>query len=288
MSSKRALHFVLKISEREKTMDFFRNTLKMTPLRHEEFKEGCAAACNGPYDNQWSKTMIGYGDEDTHFVVELTYNYTIGSYKLGNDFLGLTVTVPDSHFANLEKIDENKKGYVTAPDGYKFYYEKGESFGVKNVQLACSSLSDSVSYWKDLLKMPVIKMDGGSAFLQYDKDQATLQLTETTAKIDHATAFGRIAFSLPADDLPPLEEEVKKAGKTILTPYVKLDTPGKASVVVVILADPDGHEICFVGDEAFRELSAVDPKASELLDKAIQEDGSAAWYAKKGKQKTDA
>jgi len=269
-------------------MDFFRNTLKMTPLRHEEFKEGCAAACNGPYDNQWSKTMIGYGDEDTHFVVELTYNYTIGSYKLGNDFLGLTVTVPDSHFAYLEKIDEEKKGYVTAPDGYKFYYEKGDSFGVKNVQLACSSLTNSISYWKDLLKMPVIKMEGGSAFLQYDKDQATLQLTETTDKIDHATAFGRIAFSLPADDLPPLEEEVKKADKTILTPYVKLDTPGKASVVVVILADPDGHEICFVGDEAFRELSAVDPKASELLDKAIQEDGSAAWYAKKGKQKNDA
>ena len=29
----------------------------------------------------------------------------------------------------------------------------------------------------------------------------------------------------------------------------------------------DGHEICFVGDEAFRELSRVDPKADELLNK---------------------
>ena len=28
----------------------------------------------------------------------------------------------------------------------------------------------------------------------------------------------------------------------------------------------DGHEICFVGDEAFRELSQVDPKADELLN----------------------
>ena len=28
-------------------------------------------------------------------------------------------------------------------------------------------------------------------------------------------------------------------------------------VQVVILADPDGQEICFVGDEAFRELSQV-------------------------------
>ena len=30
--------------------------------------------------------MVGYGPEDSHFVVELTYNYGIGTYKLGNDF----------------------------------------------------------------------------------------------------------------------------------------------------------------------------------------------------------
>ena len=77
MTSRRALHFVLKISERQNTMNFFRSLLQMKPLRHEEFDEGCAAACNGPYDNKWSKTMIGYGPEDNNFVVELTYNMNI-------------------------------------------------------------------------------------------------------------------------------------------------------------------------------------------------------------------
>ena len=37
--------------------------------------------------------MVGYGPEDNHFVVELTYNYGIGSYKLGTDFRVSTVTV---------------------------------------------------------------------------------------------------------------------------------------------------------------------------------------------------
>lgn len=37
--------------------------LGMHALRHEEFKEGCKAACNGPYDGMWSKTMIGYDNE---------------------------------------------------------------------------------------------------------------------------------------------------------------------------------------------------------------------------------
>ena len=238
MTSRRGLHFVLKISEREKTMKFFRNLLQMTPLRHEEFNEGCAAACNGPYDNKWSKTMIGYGPEDSNFVVELTYNYTIGSYKLGNDLLGLTVSVPDSCIAGFKQEDVNQQGYVVAPDGYKFFYESGSALGVTMVNLACSNLNNSIAFWRDLLNMTVIKIDGNSALLQYDQGQAKLQLTETKDKIDHGTAFGRIAFSLPSNDLQQLEKDVKAAGHTILTPYVKLDTPGKASVVVVILADP--------------------------------------------------
>jgi hypothetical protein len=43
-----------------------------------------------------------------------------------------------------------------------------------------------------------------------------------------------------------------------------------------------------VGDEAFRELSQVDPKAGELLDKALAEDKSNEWYSKKGKTKGSA
>ena len=40
-------------------MRFYREVLGMQVLRHEEFTEGCLAACNGPYDGRWSKTMVG-------------------------------------------------------------------------------------------------------------------------------------------------------------------------------------------------------------------------------------
>ena len=36
--------------------------------------------------------------------------------------------------------------------------------------------------------------------------------------------------------------------------HLSLDTLGKATVQVIILPNPDGHEICFVGDEAFWKL----------------------------------
>jgi hypothetical protein len=45
--------------------------------RHEEFASGCEATCNGPYGGAWSKTMVGYGSEDTNFCLELTCNYGV-------------------------------------------------------------------------------------------------------------------------------------------------------------------------------------------------------------------
>lgn len=38
------------------------------------------------YDNRWSKTMLGYGPESSHFHVELIYNYGVSSYDLGTTF----------------------------------------------------------------------------------------------------------------------------------------------------------------------------------------------------------
>ena len=96
MSGRRALHFVFKVGNRNSMMGFLKDTLGMTVLRkyafclgnisficypimslmvagHEEFEQGCEATCNGPYDGKWSKTMIGYGPEDAHFVLEITY-----------------------------------------------------------------------------------------------------------------------------------------------------------------------------------------------------------------------
>lgn len=115
----------------------------------------------------------------------------------------------------------------------------------------------------------------------------TLTLVASTpknSKVDHGKAYGRIAFSCPTDELKPLQSQVEQAHGTVLTPYIQLDTPGKATVSVVILADPDGHEICFVGDLEFRDLSQVDPKAQQLLDEAVANDKSDEWHEKKKKK----
>lgn len=92
--------------------------------------------------------------------------------------------------------------------------------------------------------------------------------------MDRAKAYGRIAFSIPHDQQEGLSKKVEEAKQTILTPLISLDTPGKATVRVIILADPDGHEICFVDDENYRELSKPDYPSEKVLETQMRLDKS--------------
>lgn len=65
--------------------------------------------------------MVGYGAEDNHFVVELTYNYPVKSYEMGNDFLGMTIksgeVLQRAKDLQWPIVDDN---VLVAPGGYRF------------------------------------------------------------------------------------------------------------------------------------------------------------------------
>lgn len=290
------MHWVFKVpSPRADTMRFYRDILGMKVLRHEEFEKGCEAACNGPYDGRWSKTMVGYGPEDTHFVVELTYNYTVGNYKRGTDLQGITVQSREAlgraRAAGWPVLREEGRHVLQAPGGYKFFLidepQPSARDPVLSVAVGVTDMERSVEYWAGLLGLGVVGAGRSCTALSYcPASQASLVL-EAQPTVDHATAAGRIAFCVPAAQLPDLQERMLESGTTVLTPLVSLDTPGKATVQVVIFADPDGYEICFVGAEAFAELSRVDPAGEQLLNEAIEMDTSDAWFQKKGREKAE-
>ncbi|KAL4425502.1 hypothetical protein ABPG75_009518 [Micractinium tetrahymenae] len=293
-SSVRALHYVLKVADRTATVHFLHEVLGMHALRHEEFKEGCKAACNGPYDGMWSKTMMGYDSEDKAFVLQLTYNYGVAAYRLGNDFGYLKVRNRVAYKAleeqSLGQEVEFNVREVRSPDGHIFRVlneDPNEEVGsLCSLCLHVADINRSLAFWADALGF--LEIDKGDEFvvLSSGVDQATLRLKQLPAgtRIDHGTGYGRIAFSCPAADLRPLQEEAAARGYRVLTPLVSLDTPGKATVQVVILADPDGHEICFVGDEGFRQLSQVDDNAPTALNQAMARDGSREWLGNRKQQ----
>ncbi|XP_037072506.1 glyoxalase domain-containing protein 4-like isoform X2 [Pollicipes pollicipes] len=295
MATRRALHYVFKVGDRTATAKFYKEILGMQILRHEEFEEGCKATCNGPYDGKWSKTMVGYGPEDSHFVVELTYNYGLSGYRRGNDFLGLTIHSRQA-VANARRLgwpmrEEGDLFVLEAPGGYPFRLRDEDvpagDDPVRRWGLACSDLARSVAYWGGIIGMTVAERAASRALLGFGGRQASLELVQLSEPIERAAAFGRSAFACPTAELAPAEARARAEGGTVLTPLVTLETPGKADVSVVILADPDDHEICLVGAEGFAELSQVDPAADDLLQKAIDADKSDQWFAKKGGKKTE-
>lgn len=223
-------------------------------MRHEEFSEGCDAACNGPYANRWSKTMIGYGPEDTHFVVELTYNYGVKAYELGNDFLGITIKSSEVIQRAKEKdwaIEQLHGNYVIeAPGGYKYNIinepQPKDADPVQKVTLACSNLEKTIQYWSGILGLKIMNRTSNSASFAFDEKQCQLEFKDIGRPINHAKAYGRIAFAVPKASLPDIQKKIEVEHHTILTPLISLDTPGKATVSVVILADPVSFFSCFI------------------------------------------
>jgi len=85
-------------------------------------------------------------------------------------------------------------------------------------------------------------------------DKLFLELVKFEGTICHSSSIGRLAISVPVLQMDAIEESVQKNGNKVHTKRIKLETPGKATVEVVILLDPDNYEICIVGAEAFYQL----------------------------------
>lgn len=225
--------------------------------------------------------MIGYGPESSHFVIELTYNYGVKSYELGNDFGGLTIQSKEA-LNRAKELDypvsktENGDEFLTSPDGYKVFVlpeaQPVIADPVVQVALNITNLEKSKQYWNEILKMELVKEESKWATMSYGKRQASLKINEISGSLNRAKAYGRIAFAVPKAIQPKIDETIKAQKGSILTPLITLDTPGKATVTVIILADPDGHEICFVDEEGFSELSAMEEDGDSRIEKYIKKD----------------
>jgi len=258
------LHWVFKVADLEKSVAFFEKVIGLKVLRHEEFEKECDATCNGPYVGSWSKTMMGPGDEHDNFVIELTYNYGVTSYKVGNDLRHISVRAGDvakRAAENNVKVHSGSEGsYLVCPDGHKFLLEKNESAKqlLFEVSLNSADVGKSKDYWNGVLGLSVVAEDNGkSVTVAYAEDQTRLQFVQLPSgeKLDHGEAFGRIAFD--CDSVAPIETAVKKSKDVIQVGPLKLDTPNKATVEVIITQDRDGYEICHVERIGFASLCNV-------------------------------
>ena len=71
----RILHTMLRVGDLQRSILFYTNVLGMKMLRTTDRPE-----------QKYSLAFVGYGDESEHAVLELTYNYGVGSYDLGSGY----------------------------------------------------------------------------------------------------------------------------------------------------------------------------------------------------------
>jgi lactoylglutathione lyase len=119
----RFLHTMLRVGDLQRSIDFYTKAFGMKELRRRDVPDG-----------KYTLAFVGYGDEETSSVIELTYNYGTDHYELGNGFGHLAVGVPDVAAAcervrsvgakvtrepGPVKFGTTIIAFVEDPDGYK-------------------------------------------------------------------------------------------------------------------------------------------------------------------------
>ena len=100
----RFLHTMIRVGDLDKSIAFYTEALGMKLLRKHDYPEG-----------KFTLAFVGYGDEDSNAVVELTYNWDTSSYDLGSGFGHIAIGVPDIVGA-CERVRESG-GQVTREPG---------------------------------------------------------------------------------------------------------------------------------------------------------------------------
>lgn len=114
---------MLRVGDLDKSLDFYTRVLGMTLLRKNDYPEG-----------KFTLAFVGYGPESDHAVIELTYNWGVDKYDLGNAYGHIALEVDDAYAACdrirqaggkvVREAGPMKHGstviaFVDDPDGYK-------------------------------------------------------------------------------------------------------------------------------------------------------------------------
>jgi len=119
----RILHTMLRVGDLPRAIDFYTRILGMQLLRTTDRPE-----------QKYRLAFVGYGDESSGAVLELTYNYDVPSYDIGTGFGHIAIEVDDAarscaavreaggsvtRDAGPVKGGTTVIAFIQDPDGYK-------------------------------------------------------------------------------------------------------------------------------------------------------------------------
>lgn len=84
----RLLHTMLRVRDLERSITFYTDVLGMKLLRRHDFEE-----------ERFSLVFVGFGDEASEAVIELTHNWDVDDYAHGNAYGHIAIEVDDVYKA---------------------------------------------------------------------------------------------------------------------------------------------------------------------------------------------
>jgi lactoylglutathione lyase len=117
------LHTMIRVGDLERSITFYCDILGMKLLRRKDYPDG-----------KFTLAFVGYGDEASNAVIELTHNWDTPSYDLGNGFGHVALGVENIYTAcdaikslggkvtrepGPMKHGSTEIAFVEDPDGYK-------------------------------------------------------------------------------------------------------------------------------------------------------------------------
>ena len=82
----RILHTMIRVNNLDESIMFYQNFFGMKVLRKQDYPKG-----------KFSLAFIGYGEEESSTVIELTYNWDTNKYIHGNAFGHIALEVDDAY-----------------------------------------------------------------------------------------------------------------------------------------------------------------------------------------------
>ena len=103
----RILHTMLRVTDLDRSIDFYQNVLQMKLLRKMDFPEG-----------RFTLAFVGYGDEESDPAIELPHNWDTDQYQLGDAYGHIALGVDDVYRA-CDRIRESGGEIVREPGPMK-------------------------------------------------------------------------------------------------------------------------------------------------------------------------